>query len=57
MTAKELIQRLKSLPPETVVFALSDGNEMHTYEVTEIEVDRVKTEGRITLTDCWWTCK
>lgn len=51
MTVKELIQKLKSLPPETIVLAWSNGNESHEYEVTDVDKEKVKTKGVITLSD------
>lgn len=51
MTVKELIRRLKPLPQDTTVCAWSDGNESHAYEVTEIDEDKVVTEGVVTLSD------
>lgn len=51
MTVKELIRKLRPLPPDTVVMAWSDGNESHAYEVTEIDEDKVRTERVVMLSD------
>lgn len=51
MTVKELMRRLASLPPDTIVFAWSDGNESHAYEVTEVDMYKNKPEDGILLSD------
>lgn len=57
VTVKELIQRLMALPQrksmalpqEVTVLAWSDGNESHAYEVTEIDEEKIETEGIVIL--------